>query len=483
MSKAERQLHERLLHSQLAIARAEQNAVVLVTAGMPGAGVGGVLNRLNQWLDNRNMATHAFAAPTEEERQRPPMWRYWRGLPPRGRFAILVGAWYGDAFLAYAGGRLSDAGLAERLETIARLERLLAAEGTLVLKCWYPISRTAQYARLRALEADPEQRWRVSEIDWLRHAQYSAIERAAARARARTDAPWARWHSIQPREPHQRALATARVLAEACEQRLAGEETAVAAAARPPAPPAPRRRRRLAELDLEARLDKATYRRRLAAAQERLARLSRSPAFRDRAVAVVFEGQDAAGKGGVIRRLTEPLDPRYYRVVRVAGPSDEERARPWLWRFWRALPGHGRLAVFDRSWYGRVLVERVEGLADEPAWQRAYEEINDFEAQLLESRISVVKLWLAIDADEQLRRFRDRQAKPHKRHKITDEDWRNRQRWAAYEAAVEDMLARTSTRGAPWEVVPANDKRYARVRVLEHLAARLEAALELNDPS
>nr|WP_274600131.1 polyphosphate:AMP phosphotransferase [Halorhodospira abdelmalekii] len=504
VAKKETSLRYRLLLAQSEIVHRGEFPVILLTAGMPGAGVGGVLNHLNRSFDNRDMATHAFAAPSEEQRQRPAMWRYWRALPPKGRFAIFVGAWYDDAFLDFAGGRISDAGLDERLKTIAGFERQLAAEGALIVKMWYPIGREAQYQRLRSLEADPEQCWRVSEIDWLRHAQYEALDFASSRAQQETHAAWAPWHCIAEHDPSVRAIHTATIIAEACERRLAGDAKAIAEAADLPAPS--RRARHPAqprppaaikgtkpkgskpkETETETepkaekkRLDKSTYRERLAAAQARLDRLTRAAAFQNRAAVVVFEGQDAAGKGGAIHRLTEPLDPRRYRVVRVGAPTDEEHAQPWLWRFWRHLPPRGRLAIFDRSWYGRVLVERVEGLASRTAWQRAYHEINAFESQLLESQILVVKMWLQIDADEQLRRFKARKKDPYKRHKLTDEDWRNREKWDDYAAAVADMIAATHSRGAPWLYLPANDKRTARVQAIEHLAARIEEALDLH---
>lgn len=502
MAKKDSSLRYRLLLAQLEIARQGEFPVIVLTSGMPGAGVGGVLNHLNRWLDNRDMATHAFDTPSEEQRQRPAMWRYWRALPPKGRFAIFVGAWYDDVFLDYAGGRISDSELGVQFTTIADFERQLAAEGALIVKMWYPISREAQHQRLRALENDPEQSWRVSEIDWLRHAQYDSLDHAASRAQHETDTEWAPWHHINEHDAGARAVATATIIADACERRLADNNSEIAKAAQPPAPPLhpqfskPRSTAHndhtqwpeptqgaeptpVTDTDDEYRLDKATYRQRLATAQARLDRLSRESAFQNRAVVVVFEGQDAAGKGGVIHRLTEPLDPRRYRVVRIAAPTDEEQAQPWLWRFWRQLPPRGRLTIFDRSWYGRVLVERVEGLANRAAWQRAYHEINTFESQLLESRIIVVKVWLQIDADEQLRRFKEREKNPYKRHKLTAEDWRNRDRWDDYARAVTDMIAMTHTRGAPWLNLPANDKRYARVRAIEHLAARIEEALRI----
>ena len=222
----------------------------------------------------------------------------------------------------------------------------------------------------------------------------------------------------------------------------------------------------------------ARYKRELEKSQARLNRLSRDKAFRSIAAVVLFEGNDAAGKGGAIRRITSALDARLYHTVAVAAPTEEEAARPYLWRFWRHVPGRGRLTLFDRSWYGRVLVERVEGLASEPDWMRAYTEINDFEQSLARFGIAIVKFWLAISKEEQIRRFREREKVGFKRYKITPEDWRNRKKWDAYEQAASDMVERTSTRLAPWTLVEADNKHYARIKVLDTLCGALEHAME-----
>jgi polyphosphate kinase 2 (PPK2 family) len=219
----------------------------------------------------------------------------------------------------------------------------------------------------------------------------------------------------------------------------------------------------------------------LGALQERLSRILVAHVVHKRRAAIVFEGWDAAGKGGAIRRLTRPLSARDYEVVSYAAPTEEERAHPWLWRFWRRLPRAGRMLIFDRSHYGRVLVERVEGFAKPDEWERAYDEIVDFERQLCEHGCIVLKFWLHISQSEQLARFRARQQTPYKKYKITEEDFRNRQRWDDYVRAVDEMVARTSTEHAPWHLVPANDKRVARLEVLKQVNRALERALERSD--
>jgi polyphosphate kinase 2 (PPK2 family) len=233
----------------------------------------------------------------------------------------------------------------------------------------------------------------------------------------------------------------------------------------------------LDHVDLTRQLPDGEYRKRLLRLQGRLNRLVRAAADKKVSSVAVFEGWDAAGKGGSIRRLTEAMDPRLYRVIPIAAPTDEEKAHHYLWRFWRHLPRAGRVTIYDRSWYGRLLVERVEGFAQEAEWMRAYPEINDFEEQLAEAGIVLTKFWIHVSPEEQLRRFEDRRETPYKRHKMTGEDWRNRDRWAAYHTAVNDMVVRTSTRHAPWTLVSGNDKKFARVQILETFCRRLERAL------
>jgi polyphosphate kinase 2 (PPK2 family) len=233
----------------------------------------------------------------------------------------------------------------------------------------------------------------------------------------------------------------------------------------------------LDNLDLDQRLDNARFDVKVAEQQSRLNLLQRRARQQGVSTIVVIEGWDAAGKGGAIRRVTGALDARDYQVIPIAAPTDEERAHHYLWRFWRHLSRAGRITIFDRSWYGRVLVERVESLAEESEWMRAYGEITQFEEQLVAHGILLIKFWLHISKDEQLRRFRERGRTSYKQWKITDEDWRNRARWADYTVAVNDMVARTSTRIAPWTLVEANDKNFARVKVLRTFADRLAARL------
>ena len=260
-------------------------------------------------------------------------------------------------------------------------------------------------------------------------------------------------------------------------ERLDEEPAAAEPDSSPPLPAPSDRLNVLTALELERPMSKAEYKKELEKWQGRLNLASRDPRFQSLSVVAVFEGNDGAGKGSAIRRVTGALDARCYDSIPVAAPSEEERAQPYLWRFWRRLPRRGRFAIFDRSWYGRVLVERVEGFCAEADWMRAFSEINDFESSLVRHGVVVAKFWLAITKDEQYRRFKERENVAFKRFKITEEDWRNREKWDAYETAVCDMVDRTSTGTASWTLVEANNKYYARIKVLRTLCQAVEAAL------
>jgi polyphosphate:AMP phosphotransferase len=360
------------------------------------------------------------------------------------------------------------------MENVRRFERMLSDEGYVLLKLWFHLSRAQQRKRLRALEADDETKWRVTDSDWDHYENHAGIADAAARAMRFTSHENAPWIVVPGMQARYRSLLTGRALLDA----MVNEPTSSAPEPAVHPLPALDGRSVLHTLDLGQTLDKKAYDHELEEWQGELARLIRHKRFRKHSAVVVFEGMDAAGKGGAIRRVVEGVDPRNYRIVPIAAPTDEEKAHPYLWRFWRHIPRRGKLLVFDRSWYGRVLVERVEGYCSTADWLRAYGEINDFEEQLDRHGTIVIKLWLHIDADVQLARFRDRESEPVKQWKIGPDDWRNRGKWPAYEQAIGDMVDRTSTEIAPWTLVEANDKNFARVKVLRTICERIRDAIE-----
>jgi len=473
----ENDLRERLLDAQFELAEEKRASVLVLVNGSDGAGKGEVVDRLYEWLDDHFVETLTYGPPTDEERARPRAWRYWRDMPARGRIGVVLGSWHHHLLLGRAQRRLDRAAFAGALAEINRSEEMLRREGVFLLKIWLSLDDRMARRRLARLRESNGALRRPAVIEW------SAIDRRKERERLNAaalemieitstgDAPW----SIVPAEDHHyRDAAVGDLLLQALRR---ANDGMAAAPARPAivATTATPGARLASALDLTRKADADDYARELRELQRRLTETTTSRDFCGRGLVVVFEGNDAAGKGGAIRRVRAALDPRRFRVHGVAAPTDEERARPYLWRFWRNIPRRGDIAIFDRSWYGRVLVERVEGFACEDDWRRAYQEINDFERQLVDAHYCVVKLWLAISPDEQLRRFEDRETTAIKRHKITPEDWRNRQKWPLYDAAMTEMVDRTSTRHAPWTLVEANDKKYARLKVLRAILERLDA--------
>lgn len=470
-------LREALLDAQYDLLESRGFPVVILISGVDGAGKGETVNILNEWLDPRHVETNAPGDASDEERERPPMWRFWRCLPPRGKIGIFFGSWYSDPIATHMEGRSRQAKLDQALERIRRFERMLVDEGALILKFWLHLSRGQQERRLKALEKNPRTRWRVTARDWKNFKVYDRFRDLATHVLRATSTAEAPWTVVSGVDPRYRALTVGSAILSALRARLDAPEEPRRLRTALPISPTTDRVMLLRSLDLTRKISKKRYEEELEELKGRLSLLSREPGFRKRAVVAVFEGNDAAGKGGAIRRVTQALDAKIYRVVPTASPTEDELAQPYLWRFWRTIPRLGRFAIFDRSWYGRVLVERVEGFCSREDWMRAYSEINDFEEQLVESRIVVAKFWLAISPEEQLRRFREREETGFKRFKITEDDWRNREKWGEYETAVCDMIDRTSTEIAPWTLVEAENKQYARIKVLRMLCERIEAAL------
>jgi polyphosphate:AMP phosphotransferase len=472
-------IRARLLQAQFAL-RTAAFPVIVVISGVDGAGKGEVVHTLNEWLDPRGIDTHAFWRQTDEEAERPRYWRYWRALPPRGRIAILFSSWYSDPIVQRVYGTIKNNALDRELDRIAFFERMLADSGALIIKLWFHLSKDSQRRRLKKLEDDPKSHFRVLPQDWKNFKRYDRFIETTERVIRHTDAAWAPWHLIESVDPHYRNLTAARIILESVERRLKDAPPTSAAPHAKAARTLPRQKAQatiLDHVDLSLSLSDSDYRKSLKKWQAELSRLSWDAYKKKRPCVLAFEGWDAAGKGSAIRRVSEAIDPRLFRIVSIAAPTDEERARHYLWRFWRHLPMAGRMTLFDRSWYGRVLVERVEAFATETEWSRAYLEINEFEEQLFDGGVILAKFWIHISKEEQMRRFKERQAVAYKQHKITDEDWRNRKKWDAYKTAVNDMVAHTSTEFAPWTLVAGNDKKFARIQILKTLCRTLEKAL------
>lgn len=459
---------------------------IIVFEGWDCSGKGECLGLLAEILDPRGFKMHPIFEPTAEEAAHPFLWRFWIQTPARGEIALFNRSWYQRLLTDRVDRVVRRAEWKRAFRQIADFERQLAADGTDIIKFFLHISKKEQRKRFRKFEADPNEAWRVRKEDWRHHKRYDDFVEATEEMLFRTDAHCAPWN-ILPAENLR--YAEARMLEIVAERMQASLDAARAReAGRPsqdnPIPPpaasfaAPDNEPTILDrVDLTQKVDDKEYKEELRALQTRL-RLLSLEMFRAKIPAIIlYQGWDAAGKGGNIKRLTERLDPRNYDVISISKPNDEENAHHYLWRFWRQLPADGHIALFDRSWYGRVLVERIEGFCTEEEWRRAYQEINEFEADLAAHGMVLVKFYLHIDREEQARRFRQREQVAHKRWKIGPEDWRNREKWDHYEVAVVEMIQRTSTPHGPWTLVAANDKRFARLATLRTVIARFEAAL------
>lgn len=475
-ARQKERLRVELVNAQFDLQQARLPVVILVSGDDRG-GINAVVQLLHDWLDVRYLDTTVADEPSQQELQRPPYRRFWAALAPRGRIGLFVGGWAAAPIRSRLSRELDDAGFDAYIGHAARFEQALAADGALILKFWLHLPRRERKRRPGGERPGADGPWQLTDSDEAVRENWDRWLPLADRLLDATDSPLARWHVIDGTQERARNLAVARLLLTGLQRLLARRNPRPASilrgrrnVARPP--------NALAAVDLAMRFsDNKAY----AAARDKqqgaLARLTREAREQGLATILVVEGWDAAGKGGAIRRLTRGMEVRDYKVVPIAAPSQEEQSYHYLWRFWRRLPRPGQMTIFDRSWYGRVLVERVEGLARPEEWERAYDEILDFESQLVTHGIVLLKLWLHIDADEQLDRFAAREKTPYKKYRIGSDDYRHRARRTDYVTAVNEMVARTSTSLAPWHLIPANDKRYARVAVLRTVCGALRKAL------
>jgi polyphosphate:AMP phosphotransferase len=470
-----------LLQAQEALKSADFPVIILVT-GVDFAGKGHTINLLNEWMDPRYLRTFSFGELTDEERERPEYWRYWRSLPSKGRIGLYVGSWYSKPIAECVENICTPAELDDNLKRIVTFEETLVNDGALIIKFWLHLSQETQKKRLKSLEKDPKTHWRVTKQDHQHLAVYDHFISIAERTLRETSTGIAPWLILEGSDHRYRSLTIGQHILERINRHLQQKVRN--------GPPEPHLRpiaapangdnsiSVLRALDMKKHLEKGVYKKSLAKYQGKIGELCRKAAEKKMSSIIVLEGWDAAGKGGIIRRIIPAMDARRYQVIPIAAPTDEEFAHHYLWRFWRHIPRAGHVTIYDRSWYGRVLVERVEGLTYKDDWMRAYNEINHFEERLIEHGIVLVKFWIHIDKDEQSARFKAREQIPFKKYKITEEDYRNREMWQAYEHAVNDMVERTSTEYAPWHLIEGNDKKYARAKVLEIYANHLKKSLK-----
>lgn len=456
--------------------------VIILFEGWGAAGKGSQISSLILNFDPRGFQVHSIGAPDEREKREPVMWRHWLSLPERGMISVLDRSWYQDISISRLEHELDDESALRRINEINTFERQLTDDGCLLIKFFLHISRKEQKERFERLSESKNTAWRVTEVDRRRNRQYDKYYKAFDEMLEYTNTAYAPWHVVSGTDRRSATLEIYQTVLGSVNAAL--QRRAESAMHPTPAPgvilpgnysfvPMPK----LAELPLDQTIPGEKYEKQLENLQDRLSELHGEIYRKKIPVIIAYEGWDAAGKGGNIRRVAEALDPRGYEVVPVAAPSREEAARHYLWRFWRRLPKDGHIAIFDRTWYGRVLVERIEGFCPAGDWQRAYREINEFERQLSDWGAVIVKFWLNIDKEEQLKRFQNRQNTPSKQWKITEEDWRNREKWDQYEIAVNDMLQYTSTDFAPWHIIASQDKKYGRIQTLKLITDTIEKRL------
>ena len=453
--------------------------IMIVFEGFGASGKGLQIGRLIQSMDPRGFEVHPIKKETEEERMHPFMWRFWTKTPARGRIAIFDGSWYRRVLIDRFEKRTKNKELTDAFHSINSFEEQLSEDGTLIIKLLLDIDKKEQKKRFEKLEKNKETAWRVTQGDKERNVHYDEYAAMMEDMLFKTDTDYAPWTIIESMDKRFATFKIYSTVIKAMTEQIekarqekpspvheegeSGKELQVSI---------------LSGTDLSLHYTKEEYKEKLEKLQKKMEKLHGELYRRRIPVVLGFEGWDAGGKGGAIKRLTERMDARGYVVNPTASPNDIEKAHHYLWRFWRAMPKDGHVAIFDRTWYGRVMVERIEGFCTTEEWKRAYKEINDMERDLYNAGAIVIKFWMHIDKDEQERRFKERQENPEKQWKITDEDWRNREKWDQYEDAVNEMLMRTSTDYAPWMVIEGNDKYYARVKVLRTVVDAIEARLK-----
>ena len=448
--------------------------VLVLIEGWAAAGKGSLIKELISELDPRFYNVVSPVIVPEKESRYPFLYPYATAIPENGKILFMDSGWMEDIIRKYLHREITKEEFKRRVRAVNEFERQLRDGGYLLLKIFVHIDKKEQYERLESLTANVETEWRVTDEDIWQHREYDRFLDSYDNFMEKTD-DIVPWHILDGSRRKMAVRDVLKLLVEGIEDvleegRYVGEPFEEEFPLREmPA---------LADVDLSVTISDDEYKEKLKKLQKRLSELHNIIYRLKIPVVLCYEGWDAAGKGGNIRRVAYPLDPRGFDVCPIASPEPHELNRQYLWRFWTRLPRSGHICIFDRTWYGRVMVERLEGFCSEKDWQRAYNEINEFERQLTDWGAVVIKFWIHIDQDTQLARFNDRQNTPEKQWKITDEDWRNREKWPLYEVAVNEMLQKTSTKNAPWYIIESNDKQYARIRTLEIIVKALEKACE-----
>lgn len=461
----------------------EKIPLVIVFEGWHEAGKDSAIEKLVERLDPRNFKVHRIQEPIPEEKFHPFLWRFWTKTPARGRIAIFYNSWYGRVLVERIEKLAPKKEWQEAYNEIRNFERQLADDGNVIVKFFMHISEKEQATRYKKCLNNKYLAYRIDERALRQHKKYKKYYRAVEEMLEKTSTHYAPWTIVEATDEKWAKVKIFKTVIEACLQGIENKRRKEATAAVNPTIDTEQITRHvgptiLDKVDLSLKLEDNEYEKLLQKYQVKLRELEFEIYKKRIPVVIGYEGWDAAGKGGNIKRLTTKLDPRGYEVIPIAAPNTEEKEHHFLWRFWRQLPKAGHISIFDRTWYGRVLVERIEGFCTEEEWRRAYQEINEFEEHLASYGTVICKFWLHISKEEQLRRFEERKTVSYKNYKITEEDWRNREKWDQYEEAVLDMLERTSTTYAPWTIVEGKDKNWARIKTLRTVCEAIEKRLK-----
>lgn len=475
MSMEERAIYRNELAKRQQVIKDAKLPVIVLLEGWGASGKGSVIASIVNYMDPRFFKAHNMDVITEEEKRKPFLYRHALRMPLKGQFAFYDGGWMGDVTSAYLHGYISQKEYDKRVDSICNFERQLKDNGYLVIKFFLHVEKETQHKRQEALLKHKDTAWKVSKQDIWQNKHYDKCNKLYKKYLKATDSKASPWHIINAENSADVERFVANTIISRIDLAIKDSWEPIITPNKYPL----RDTLPLGQIKLAGKeIDDAEYKSKLKSLQKELKKLENLLYINKIPVIIAYEGWDAAGKGGNIKRVASALDPRSYEVFPIASPSFEEKNRHFLWRFWTRLPKTGHIAIYDRTWYGRVMVERLEGFCSENDWQRAYNEINEFEQDLVDWGAIVIKFWVQIDKDTQLERFTLRQNTPEKQWKITDEDWRNREKWDLYEGAIDEMLQKTNTKSAPWYVLESNDKKYARIKALEILIDTIKKRLK-----
>lgn len=468
-----KELRARLIATQQLL-REKKLPVLVLIEGWAAAGKGSLIKEIISEIDPRFYNVVSPAVIPESDSRYPFLFPYASAIPENGKLIFLDSGWMENVVRKQLRLEITREEYKRRVRAVNEFERQLRDGGYLVLKIFLHIDKKEQFERLESLTESADTEWRVTRDDLWQHREYKQFLKAYDEFMEKTG-DTVKWHILDGTRKKVAVRDAMKLLVSKIDKALEkGRYVGEPFEEDFPLLKMPK----LSEVDLSPAIGEEEYKKELKKLQKRLGELHNVIYRKKIPVILCYEGWDAAGKGGNIRRVAYPLDPRGFDVHPIASPEPHELNRQYLWRFWTRLPRTGHICIFDRTWYGRVMVERLEGFCSEKDWKRAYNEINEFERQLTDWGAVLLKFWIHIDQDTQLARFTERQNTPEKQWKITEEDWRNREKWPQYEAAVDEMLQKTSTENAPWFIIESNDKLYARIKALRIIVDALEKACD-----